>query len=206
MVSRSLVPWFAIVLALLIGVTGLAHQASQNTILIPIRKVYGVAPSHLLDGAFWNVLLSVFHTNDPFHLGSAFVMTILCVGWYEQQAGWRRSLLAFSVGHVGACIVTTIVIGAAHFLLNNASTLTLWISPDVGPSAGYYGCLGAACFHEKSNWRNWLFRTVLFFLVIRLVLSLFATGAEAHVIQSDLAHGVALGLGGMLGLKMSKGN
>ena len=71
----------------------------------------------------------------------------------------------------------------------------LWYARDVGPSAGYYGCLGLAISQLQSSFMIPLVFAVTFVVVLRLQGSSYFLVPEGRIMSADIAHVVAFPLG-----------
>ncbi len=71
----------------------------------------------------------------------------------------------------------------------------IWNARDVGPSAGYYGCLGHAFSTMDTALTTTTFIACLSILAIRLIHSIRQNFDDAHIVSADFAHLLALPLG-----------
>jgi hypothetical protein len=69
---------------------------------------------------------------------------------------------------------------------------------DVGPSAGYYGCLGFALANTSSR-RATTVGGVALLLILRLASSGYHLPNAGHILAADLAHVVAFPIGALWG-------
>ena len=127
-----------------------------------------------------------------------------CVACCEWVMGTRKTLFVFWTVHLVtlAAILTPIALAAAT--LGAAWAQLLVRAADVGPSAGYYGCLGAAVWHWSAGRRRLLITAVLTILAARLAWSMVAVPDQGRQIAADMAHLVAFPLGLLLGSRMAR--
>jgi len=116
----------------------------------------GFAPLDLWELDVLRVFTSALVTHGGLVFAGAVIMTGLSVGWVERQAGSGWAMGTFWGVHVLTLLAMAIVVpllegGSAPSLGETLSTLR-----DVGPSAGYVGCLGFALATIPRRLVRWL--------------------------------------------------
>jgi hypothetical protein len=91
-------------------------------------------------------------------------------------------------------VIEALLIGLAR-PFNNQQVLALFWVRDVGPSAGYFGCLGLACARLSFPWR-WVSTGIV---IVLLFGAFFFPASSSEVgfvkISADFAHLLAFPLG-----------
>ena len=181
-------------LTFLIFATGVFFGTWYERLPERIRILLGHTPQHITSGVWDRVFSSLPITGEPSHLYASLVMTLLCVGWLESNRRWAIALAVFFGSH----LITVIVEGLLLVQLNRNSTHWLLTSYDVGPSAGYYGCLGACLFALRPPIRSRAIMSLLAYLGARLLFGILFNSHVAVDIRSDLAHLIAVMAGYLL--------
>jgi hypothetical protein len=192
LVDRNYLP-ATLSIATVLVILAAAHGTWYGSLPIAIRDQFGHAPQHAFQGRLDRILSSLPLTSDPSHLGFALCMTLLCVGWLEIQKGWRWALGIFFASHIATLVVERLLISMGSSWMQ--SIRNLMESNDIGPSAGYYGCLGTSVGLSKVSIRRWLAPGVAVVLLVRWVVGVFNAENAPTTVQSDLAHLIAFGFG-----------
>lgn len=150
----------------------------------------------------WGRLLTTALTT---HGGSVFWqamgMVALAVGAAEWLAGSRRAFFTFWGSHVATLLLTSLlVMPALHWLVYDGESMLL-VAHDVGPSAGYFGCLGLAVvwLPLAARWRGVTAVLIWTGLVITLLQPPAPGALHTLKLIADLAHLVAFPLGLLAG-------
>lgn len=164
-----------------------------------LRHMFGFAPQHLPAMHWHRLFTSVFLTSGGTTFYQTLAMLVGCVAWCEWLVGTRKTLLIFWGTHVAtlAAIFSPMALTAAS--LGFAWAQLLVHAADVGPSAGYYACLGVAVSHLPATKRRALVTALLTILVVRLALSIMTTPDHGRQMAADLAHLIAFPMGTLLG-------
>jgi hypothetical protein len=80
-------------------------------------------------------------------------------------------------------------------LVNSALGTALFVARDVGPSAGYVGCLGLVCARLPRPWRYISSAAIWGSLIVVLLLPAQVGHDAVAKITADLAHAIAFPLG-----------
>ena len=124
-------------------------------------------------------------------------MLAFSVGLAEWLAGTKKTLLTFIGVHLLTLVIEALLIGLAPSF-NNGQALALFWVRDVGPSAGYFGCLGLACASLTQPWRWLSAGFVIAFLIGAIILSILSNSGNATDLTSlsaNIAHLMAFPLG-----------
>jgi hypothetical protein len=111
----------------------------------------GFTPRDLWFMRLERLLTSVMVTHGAGVFWQALGMTALCVGLAEWLAGTRRALATFWGVHLGTLLTESALI---RWLLQPLKAIAPSPLPrDVGPSAGYFACLGLASARLPRPWK-----------------------------------------------------
>ena len=188
-------------LLMLTVLVAVALLTGTNALRLPreVLESVGYPPRTFGFDQAYRVVTSAFVTIGPRVLPGALIMVALAMGAAELAYGSLRALLAFWGVHLFTFASTTvlgIVIGDAESLAAVSQVLSL---PDVGPSAGYMGCLGAAL----ARYRHRAVRVLAFAVVLWLIADLAGLVALGPRVPAetaaDIAHLIALPAGWLLG-------
>ena len=124
----------------------------------------------------------------------AVVMIAIAVGLAEWLAGSLRTFLTFWGAHLMALLVEGWVIAWPLHEWGDAEVRLLAYTRDVGPSAGYFGCLGLACALLRGKWR-WSALLILSGLFVALYLPASSAAEQRVKLFADLAHLIAFSVG-----------
>jgi membrane associated rhomboid family serine protease len=186
---------FTILLLLGLTVAGWWTNSHLGPLEATHRQWFGSSLQKMLDGEFLHVFTSLFLTAGGWHFAATVLMSAACVGWSERVHGTLRTVLVFFGVHVITLAVVNFVclLPLASFKLAFAEALL--DSSDVGPSAGYYGCLGFALATTRRNFKWSLGVPVFGILTARLILSSLAVNEAPHFVIGDVTHLIAFPLG-----------
>jgi hypothetical protein len=189
------VPFTLIMLvALLTG--ALATNSHMDELSSRWLNRLGFAPSDLWFWRWERLFSSALVTNGGWVFGQALAMVALVVGVAEWLAGTRRAIVTFWGIHLLTLIIESLLIAWPLHLLGSPFGTSLAVAGDVGPSAGYFGCLGLAC--ARFPQRRWGQATGLFiFTGLGWAMLQPARAGEDRTVKfsADLAHLLAFPLG-----------
>lgn len=162
------------------------------------RQWLGYAPMNLLDLQWHRLLTSLTLTAGEWKFIASAVMLAFTVGIAESRYGTWQTAKLFFTSHLAVLVSLSllVLVGARHFHWDLAVQLVE--SRDVGPSAGYYGCLGAVLTMLPRKAAVASMVGITFILVARLIVSLGRLPDDPSVVSADMAHLVALPLGSRL--------
>ena len=162
------------------------------------RNWLGFSSLSLPELRWHQTLTSLVLTAGERQFVQSILMLCISVGMCEWHFGSRPAIKVFFASHL---IVT---VGLALFFvlplhLGGAGWATALASErDVGPSAGYYGCLGAVLTSLKNPQRTYLICVVMVILIGRLAMSSVSIHLHPSTVSADLSHIAAFPLGMLL--------
>ena len=125
----------------------------------------------------------------------AILMVSLFVGLAEWMTGWKRTALTFWGVHLLALAILSLIVSLSLHQLRAFGLEASEAARDVGPSAGYFACLGLISAKLKRPW-NWVSGAVLFAMFVTTLFLPAAAGESAKLkFSADLAHLLAFPLG-----------
>jgi hypothetical protein len=122
-------------------------------------------------------------------------MMALGVGTAEWLTGSKRTALTFWGVHLVTLLTESWLIAPFLHLFIAIPADTLTIARDVGPSAGYFACLGLAIWQLPRRWRGWAAAALLTGLIATLVRPLRPNEDLSLKLFADIAHLIAFPLG-----------
>lgn len=162
------------------------------------RDWLGFAPTNLLDFKWQRFLTSSLLTAGGWKFMASILMLTLCAGMTERLYGTFATMKLFLTCHLTVLAALSVALLLVATFNSSPSILALTNAHDVGPSAGYYGCLGAILMWLPLISRRSVFLCVLSILLIRLIISVGHLPEGATVVSADVAHLLALPLGASL--------
>jgi hypothetical protein len=126
---------------------------------------------------------------------ASLVMLGFSVGLVESQVGTARTIKLFFTTHIAVLLILSILIVLPADYLGLAAAKLLANTYDVGPSAGYYGCLGGAIALYFNRQQLSFLAAGIVVLAGRLCLSASGLAEDPSVVSADIAHLIALPLG-----------
>ena len=186
---------FTILMGALIAAAGIWTKTHRKSLSPKLFHSVGFAPLHLLEGRWSRLLTSVFFTAGGAGFYFSLVMLLLSVGMAEIRCGTWQTVLIFWGIHLGSLLLGSFLVVLLLHLLQVYQGILLATAHDVGPSAGYYGCLGAACNSHSHNWPPLVIGCVILFLAARLVWSLARPAEHGRDLSADVSHLIAFLLG-----------
>jgi hypothetical protein len=195
---------FTLVMLLLLTLVALMTSTHLGQLPTHLLNRLGFAPRDLLQGNLERMFTSALVTSGGVVFWEAFGMIAFCVGAAEWLAGWKLAALTFWGGHLLALILLTFIVTLSRHQLRQFGLEAVIWARDVGPSAGYFACLGLASSLLKRPW-NFISGTgVLAILTIALLMPA-SSGQSAQIkFSADLAHLLAFPIGWLIGLVASK--
>lgn len=121
-------------------------------------------------------------------------MMTFAVGLAEWLAGSIRTLFTFWGIHLVTLLAESWLIAWPLHQWGDTEARMLAYARDVGPSAGYFACLGLACALLHGKWR-WSAGIIWVGLLIALFLPASSIEEQAVKLSADLAHLIAFSLG-----------
>ncbi len=197
---RTLIRQFAFTLLLILSISlcSAATSRSDGSLYPDNVSNLGLAPRHLVSGELVRVITSVFLTHDWSHLTAAVVMASLAVGGCEFTLGTKVAVCTFSLSHLTSVLIFAVGIGFLHWMQLGQTISTLYSLHDVGPSAGYYGCLSRTIVASKIPSRRMWTISLFAVLTVRTLVSFFQMPDSQIRLSADVVHLIAASVGVVL--------
>lgn len=127
---------------------------------------------------------------------AALLMVVGIVGLAEWMTGWRRTAATFWGVHLLTLVLLSLIISSFLHQLRAFGIEASVVARDVGPSAGYFACLGLVCARLKRPW-HWVISGGILVILFAIVRFMPAVAGESAQIKfsADLAHLLAFPLG-----------
>jgi hypothetical protein len=155
----------------------------------------GFAPNDLWYWQLERLFTSALVTLGGVVFWEALFFIAFAVGLAEWLTGWKRTAATFWGVHLLALILLSLIISLGIHQLRDFGLEAAEIARDVGPSAGYFACLGLVSAQLKRPW-NWVSGGLLFAMFVIILFMPAAVGENAQVkFSADLAHLLAFPLG-----------
>ena len=155
----------------------------------------GFAPNDLWYWRIERIFTSALVTSGGVVFWEALFFVTFAVGLAEWMTGWKRTTATFWGIHLLALIMLTLIVSLAEHQLRNLGFEADLLARDVGPSAGYFACLGLVSAQLKRPW-NLVSGAALFAIfIITLFLPAAADESAQLKFSADLAHMLAFPLG-----------
>ncbi|KAF0208086.1 MAG: hypothetical protein FD171_1243 [Actinobacteria bacterium] len=169
------------------------------TITTGALESLGVAPRDLWQLEIWRALTSAVVTDGGavFHL--ALLAVLAFVGSAEWLRGSLRTALTFWGVHLATLLIESFLVALPLHLSGDPLGTALVAARDVGPSAGYFGCLGLVLVSlpVTKRVRLALLGATFSALVLALIIPLGALVEEVRELSANIAHMIALPLGAL---------
>ncbi len=188
-------PPFTLLLLTVVSCAGVysgSHVGATNN---QVHQVAGYSIRLLIEGELQRAVTSLFITEGGWRFYSSILMLAVCVGFVEVTRGTSRALLTFFSVHFATLLVLACIVLSVLALGPTFPGDLLLHARDVGPSAGYYGCLGLAITSWKPFLRAPIISIVLILLILRAACSFAVLPEHVQVLEADLAHLIAFPLG-----------
>jgi hypothetical protein len=155
----------------------------------------GFAPHDLLYLRWERLITSALITNGGIVFWEAFGMIALAVGLSELRFGWQPAALIFWGIHLITLFGTSLLIIIFWRVNSDPLTIALASGRDVGPSAGYFACLGLVINSLSRPWNRLGGGLVWVILLIEILLPPAHGQDVALALTASLAHALAFPLG-----------
>lgn len=187
-------PFTLVMLVALIGF-GIYGQTHIGPLDADLHRGAGYSTRLLLEGELYRLLTSLFFTAGGWKFYASLLMFAGAVGWMEWSCGTRRAMLAFFCIHLLTLLIMSLGISLPLAAIESLHGKLLYSVRDVGPSAGYYGCLGFAVADMKSGKKRLIAISILLLLLARGTYSGLHLPQQGHGLAADVAHLIAFPLG-----------
>ncbi len=158
----------------------------------------GHSPHLFWTGQWHRSLTSILFTGGRLKFYVSLSMLVFSVGWLEITKGPVVAAMTFVGVHLATLMIMSIGIALSTALRETHRGNLLWYVTDVGPSAGYYGCLGAALVNLGPNFQLPVFAAICLVLAARCGWSSYHLPENGQVMSADIAHAIAFPLGFMI--------
>jgi len=178
-----------------LGLTALLTNTYFEQITFHWLNLTGFAPNDLWYWRMERMFTSALVTSGGRVFWQALFFVASTVGTAEWLTGSKRTAATFWGVHLLTLILLSLIISLAIYQLRDIGLEASEIARDVGPSAGYFACLGLISARMKRPW-HWVSGGIL--LVIFIVVFLLPPGAGENAevkFSADLAHLLAFSLG-----------
>jgi hypothetical protein len=164
----------------------------------------GFAPNDLWYWRIERMFTSALVTSGGVVFWEALFFVVFAVGLAEWMTGWKRTAVTFWGVHLLSLTLLSLIVSFAVHQLGNIGLEATTMARDVGPSAGYFACLGLVSARLKRPWQ-WISGSVilLFFAITLFMLPQIGENAQIKF-SADLAHLLAFPLGWLAGWDFSK--
>jgi hypothetical protein len=186
---------FTLVMLFAISVVGLLTNTYVESITQHWLNRVGFAPNDLWYWRLDRVFASALVTSGKMVFWEALFFIAISVGLAEWMTGWKRTAATFWGVHLLALVLLSVIFSWAAHQMPDIGLEAVILARDVGPSAGYFACLGLVSARLKRPW-NWASGGIL--LIVFVIAPLLPPGAgeSAEVkLSADLAHLLAFLLG-----------
>jgi signal transduction histidine kinase len=191
-------PFTLLTLAGLI-IAGLVTNTYFQEISKHLLNRTGFAPNDLWYWRLERMFTSAFVTSGGIIFWEALFFVVFTVGLAEWMTGWKRTAATFWGVHLLALILLSLILSLAAHHLRTIGLEASELARDVGPSAGYFGCLGLVSARLKHPW-NWVSGSILLIVFATMLFTPAAIGESAKLkFSADLAHLLAFPLGWLFG-------
>ncbi len=190
---------FTLVMLVVLGATAVFTNTHLSSLTEGWLARLGYSPRDLWLFHWERLFTSALVTFGKGVFWQAAGMITLAVGAAEWLAGTKRTTLTFWGVHFTTLLGESLLVALPLYLSGSTIGTALILARDVGPSAGYFGCLGLASRRLSRPWQ-WLSGTAV---LIGLFWTLFQSpkvGQDAAAkLAADLAHLIAFPLGWITG-------
>jgi hypothetical protein len=155
----------------------------------------GFAPNDLWYWRLERMFTSALGTSGGWVFWEALFFVAFAVGLAEWMTGWKRAATTFWGVHLLVLVLLSLIVSLFLHELRAFGLEAAEAARDVGPSAGYFACLGLVSAQLKRPW-NLVSGAALFAMfVIALFLPTAAGESAVLKFSADLAHMLAFPLG-----------
>jgi len=174
------------------GIYGRSHIGLLDENL---HRSAGYSMRLMIEGQLHRAFTSLFFTAGGWRFYSSIVMFASAVGYVEWTFGPLRAMATFFAVHLTTLAVMTLGVLVTSAISETHRGNLLWHVQDVGPSAGYYGCLGVAIVALAPPMRWPLVTAIVVVLCLRTTWSFIHLPEDGRVLSADIAHLIAFPLG-----------
>lgn len=155
----------------------------------------GFAPRDFWYLRFERMFTSALVTSGGKVFWQALLLVGLFVGMAEWITGTKRATITFWGIHLLTLVLLSLIVSLTLHQLRDFGLAASEFERDVGPSAGYFACLGLVSAQLKRPW-NWVSGIFLFLIFAMYIFLPSGAGKGAAMkFSADLAHLLAFPLG-----------
>jgi hypothetical protein len=188
------IPFTVVMMTGLILVAVLTNTYFEQITQHWINRI-GFAPRDFWYMRYERMFTSALVTSGGRVFWQALLLVGLFVGLAEWIAGTKRAGLTFWGVHLLTLVLLSLIVSLALHQLRDFGLAASKIERDVGPSAGYFACLGLVSAQLKRPW-NWISGIVLFTMFAVVLFLPPGVGENAEIkFSADFAHLLAFPLG-----------
>lgn len=168
-----------------------------GTVTARTIDLIGFAPRDLWELEAWRALTSAFVTDGAGHFILALGIVAVVVGIAEWRTGTSTAVLAFWGAHLATIVIESLLVALPLHLSGSLLGTALVAARDIGPSAGYFGCLGLALasLDVSRLLRLAGFAGTLAVLAAIVLTHLSGSAEETRELSAAIAHLIAFPLG-----------
>jgi hypothetical protein len=157
----------------------------------PATEQLGFAGAHLAAGEWHRLVTSVFLTHGGGVFWRSWIASSAFTALAERRWGSWRTAGLFWGGHLWAVLFVTLGVAAPLYQAGSREGMLLFTASDVGPSAGYWTCIGAIVAVLPVN-RRWPIGVLIALALAAMLTVGWRTLATApDQVVADAAHLVA---------------
>ena len=170
-----------------------------NTIFQEITQQWinlaGFSASDLWYWRLERLFTSAFVTSGNLVFWEALFLVALFVGTAEWMSGWKQTAATFWGVHLFSLVLFSLIMAIMAHQFRYIGLEASEIARDVGPSAGYFACLGLVSARIRHPW-NWVSAGVLFlFFLASVFIPAPASDGAAIKFSADMVHLIAFPTG-----------
>ena len=155
----------------------------------------GFSPNDLWYWRLERIITSALVTVGGKVFWEALFFIAFAVGLAEWLTGWKRTAATFWGIHLLTLVLLSLIVSLFLHQLRAFGLEATEAARDVGPSAGYFACLGLVSARVKRPW-NLVSGVALFAMFVVALFLPASTGESAQLkFSADLAHMLAFPLG-----------
>jgi hypothetical protein len=188
------IPFTLCMLIILLVVAWWTNSYFQELTRAWINRL-GFAPRDMWLLRWWRLILSAFVTGGGLTFWLALAMVAFTSGIAEWWSGSLRATFVFWGAHLVTLVSEALILTLPLHQLGFTQARGVFFSRDVGPSAGYMGCLGFIVYFVPKPWRWVAAGIILAYLVVSLAIPSNGGIAPALELTDGLAHLIAFPLG-----------
>jgi hypothetical protein len=186
---------FTLIMVMGLGIGALITNTTFKGISHHWLQHVGFAPNDLWYWRLERIVTSALVTVGGVVFWEALFFVAVFVGMAEWLTGWKRTASTFWGVHLLALVLLSLIVALAEHQLRIVGLEADLLARDVGPSAGYFACLGLVNSRMKHPW-NLVSGAALFAMFVIVLFTPAAVGESATLkFSADLAHMLAFPLG-----------